>query len=124
MGWEARGGRKYFYRTVRVPGGFARVYYGRGAQAMLASLEQGYQRALRQAAARARRRADERQAAAARAARPLDELAALLVRATLVAAGYHQHRRHWRKNRHARDDHGPGPDVGPERRGGPDGGAA
>jgi hypothetical protein len=118
MGWERRGGHAYFYRTVRVNGRLSREYYGRGPEAARAAAVQALRRAARQAAAEARRVEGERWAAVVEAARPLDDLAALLVSASLVAAGYHQHQRTWRKRSHGR------PDPAPGRGGRADGGGA
>src|SRR4051812_47650758 len=99
MGWESRPGGRYYYRSQRVAGRVTRQYFGRGPAATLAESLDVEAR---------RRREDERAALGAdRAAlEPLDRAMAALdaacrrmIEATLLAAGYHQHRRSWRKRR-------------------------
>ena len=96
MGWESRGKKRYFYRSVRVDGQPRKLYLGGGpvgeAHARLDALDR-------------RRRVLDRlslgaeHARLARADAALDELkaaAGLLTRARLLTAGYHEHRGQWR----------------------------
>ena len=96
MAWEARGGCRFYYRVVRDDGRVRRLYLGNGPVAELAARDAELRRAERQARARSQARLE----AAEAASRELAELADLLVRAALVAAGYHRHDRgNWRKRR-------------------------
>jgi hypothetical protein len=102
MGWELRKGKPYYYRKERRNGRVISVYCGSGEHARLwaglARLDQE----------RRQYEAVERQIArsewAELAAVP-EELTQVLAearrqaRAALEAAGYHQHKRQWRKRR-------------------------
>jgi hypothetical protein len=101
MGWEsrARGGR-YYTRSRKVGGRVVREYVGGGIVGDLA--------ARRDAVARAERAAEEatirgdrgRYGAAETSLTEVSEAVDLIVRAALLAAGYHRHRRgEWRKRR-------------------------
>jgi hypothetical protein len=104
MGWE-RG--RYYSRSRRVNGRVVREYVGSGEVARLA--------ARTDAADRERRRA-ERAALRAREAeldaldaplKQLDELADLVARAALEAAGFHRHNRgEWRRRRERPEEAG------------------
>lgn len=102
MPWELRSGRAYFYRLVRRDGRLVRRYVGRGPQAEASAAEEADERR--------RRMADQelwknRQAMLRDADRFVAEFSAgvkLLTQASLLAAGYHQHRGTWRKKRHGR----------------------
>ncbi len=97
MGWEKG---RYYTRSKKVNGRVVREYVGFGRVAELAAELDAIKRQQRQA---------ERDALLAKRAEldaldaPLDELndlADLLARAALLAAGFHQHRRsEWRKRR-------------------------
>ena len=96
MAWEARGGSRYFYKVSRDGGRVRRLYLGTGPVAELAAQDAELRRAERQARARSQARLE----AAEAASRELVELADLLARAALVAAGYHRHDRGaWRRRR-------------------------
>jgi hypothetical protein len=101
MGWDKDG--RYYTRSRRENGRVVREYVGGGTVGELAAQLDALdreQREVQRAAARA-----EREAVAALDGPliELNDLADLLVRAALVAAGYHQHHRgDWRKCR-ARD---------------------
>ena len=108
MGWETRqrGGR-YYTRSRREGGRIVREYIGTGRVAELAALLDEREREEREAA-----RAEDREWRAQIEAADylIDTLcrgADVLARATLLAAGYHQHDRGaWRKRRdhsHAAD---------------------
>jgi hypothetical protein len=96
VAWEARGGCRFYSRVVRDDGRVRRLYLGHGPVAELAARDAELRRAER----RARARSQARLEAAEAASRELAELADLLARATLVAAGYHRHDRGtWRRRR-------------------------
>jgi hypothetical protein len=99
MGWEARRNGYYFYRKQRQNGRVVSEYIGAGdlAQLRLAFDEEHRQaRALLLALGQQQRQQD----AAAR--RQLNEITGLVREAVAVAlraAGYHQHKRQWRRRR-------------------------
>jgi hypothetical protein len=100
MGMVERGGRPYYYRSVRRGGRVTSEYRGSGQLAELAAsldvVERERKEAERQAG-RAEREADEREEAAI--AEWFDRIEAL-TRVAIEAAGYRQHKRgEWRKRR-------------------------
>jgi hypothetical protein len=105
MPWSYRGDRKYFTLASRVGGRVVHEYLGAGEAAVQAATEIDRRRAERTARAQEARghRQDYQEASA-----PLNELARLtdlLAKGTLIALGYHQHDRTWRKRRdHAREN--------------------
>jgi hypothetical protein len=105
MGWCIRGDRKYYYRAIRVGGRPTREYLGAGEAAIQAATEIENRRAERTACAEEARQHRQQHT---QACAPLDDLAQLtylLAKGTLLALGYHQHDRTWRKRRdHAHDN--------------------
>jgi len=100
MGWERRqrGGR-YFYRSVRVDGRPRKVYLGNGPAARAqARLDQARRRE-RHDAREALRAEQARLAAAEVALDGFRLLTGLLLRATLLLGGLHEHRGEWRRRR-------------------------
>src|SRR5262245_26114806 len=101
MSWFRREQRQYYSRSYRVNGRIVREYVGGGAAGEQAAAEDAQRRAQRQAAAAALRAAQERWDEATRTLQDLCHLSDLLIRASLLAAGYHQHSRGpWRHKRH------------------------
>jgi hypothetical protein len=102
MGWD-RG--RYYTRSKKVNGRVVRQYLGTGPVAEWAAQMDAAQRERREAE-RAALRAERAKLEALDA--PLDELndlAELVARAALVAAGFRQHKRgEWRRQRAQRDD--------------------
>jgi hypothetical protein len=106
MGFDRRG---YFYTARKVNGRVVRTYHGKGELAKLVAEEDALARADRAAAREAARETRRSRLVALDAEdSALDALIVLtdlLVRATLLAAGYHQHHRsEWRKKRGTSDD--------------------
>ena len=101
MGWEQRGwgSRPYYYRSVRVGGRVKKEYLGAGEFAeALARSDEAIRRA--RELELARRVAEvERLEGLAAPARELDETAEILIRAHLLAAGWHRHKGEWRMRR-------------------------
>ena len=97
MGWE-RG--RYYYRSRKVGGRVVRQYIGTGEVAELVAQTDALERERRETE-RAARRAERAELEALDV--PLDQLndlADLLARAALVAAGFRQYKRgEWRKKR-------------------------
>jgi hypothetical protein len=105
MPWSYRGDRKYFSVARRVGGRITNEYLGSGEAAVQVATEIEQRRAERVALAEETRLHQQRHA---EASAPLDDLALLtelLAKGTLIALGYHQHDRTWRKRReHAPDN--------------------
>lgn len=102
MGWD-KGGR-YYTRSRRVNGRVVREYIGGGVPgelvARMDAIERDKRLTDRECAKIARAKVEALDAPLTE----LNELADLLARAALVAAGYHQHNRgEWRKKRGERD---------------------
>ena len=100
MGWEQRGGQRYYYTAERVDGRVVKRYVGAGPLvAEFAVLQTEFRAAEAAEAARLRRQRDEL-AALGDAVAALDGLADAVAAAALVAAGFHRHHRGpWRKRR-------------------------
>lgn len=98
MGWDKDG--RYYTRSRRKNGRVVREHIGGGKLGELAARLDAIdreKRAVERAAARAERQEID---ALDAPLNELDELADLLVRAALLAAGFHQHHRgNWRKRR-------------------------
>jgi hypothetical protein len=99
MGLEQRKGNLYYYEKRRQGGRAVSSYIGGGLAALFAQ-ERAEEEAIRAAAARElfeRKKAEINQIETEvdRAVNRLIELA----EAELIAAGYHQHKRQWRKRR-------------------------
>ena len=100
MTWEQRGQKRYFYRNQWQNGRSVRTYWGTGAIAELAATADAIRRVQREMDARQWRQELERREAAEALLIQLCDQTDLLVRATLVVAGYHQHDRGaWRRTR-------------------------
>jgi len=101
MGWEQRGNNQYYYRKEREGSRVRSVYIGVGDLANLSAgllaLEQGDRRL-----AELRKR-QQRQALEALDAEidALSDLVSTMTQATMIAAGFHQHKRQWRRKRRA-----------------------
>jgi hypothetical protein len=98
MGWEKRGGTKFYYRGVRVHGRVTKVYCGGGALGRAAAELDARRRDERQAQLAAlaaeRVRLEEVQALSGR----LDAKCGLLTDAVLLVTGFHRPNRvGWRK---------------------------
>jgi hypothetical protein len=103
MGWEQRGNHSYYYRKQRIGARVRSVYVGRGRIAdMTAALDAVQQRDLE----RERRKEQQEQhtsqvldASIDASIELLAKLVSTLTEAVLVAHGFHQHKRQWRKKR-------------------------
>lgn len=106
MSWESRNGRgAYYTRSKRCGGRIVREYIGSDALADAIAGADELERQRRKAAADTQRQERARLDAIDAQFARLDSLADLLVRASLVAAGYHQHHRgDWRKRRVTKTD--------------------
>ena len=99
MGWETRGNGTYYYRKVRRGGRVVSEYIGAGPGAeALAGLDAlGQDSAADERAVWAETVQAEQRNAAALA--ELDDMVRTVTAAVLIAAGYHTHRRQWRRQR-------------------------
>jgi hypothetical protein len=97
MGWE-RG--RYYTRSKKVNGRVVREYVGTGQLAALVAQMDALERRKREVERDALRAERAEVEALDAPLEELDDLAELLARAALVAAGFHQHKRgEWRRRR-------------------------
>ncbi len=100
MGWQQRGTKRYYYRNEWREGRSVRRYLGTGEVGALAATAEALRRVQKESAVRQWRAEQERRVAATALVDDLWEQVELLVRATLLGAGYHQHDRGtWRLKR-------------------------
>ena len=105
MGWE-RG--RYYTRSRKVHGRVVREYIGTGRVAELVAQTDALERKQRQAECAALRAVRSELEALDASVKELNDLADLLARAALLAAGFHQHKRgEWRKRREQDRTSGP-----------------
>jgi hypothetical protein len=96
MAWE----RGYYYRVRKVNGRVVREYVGRGRIAQLVAQDDDIERKQREVERNSRRAERVELDALDASLNELNEIADLLVRAALLAAGYRQHNRsEWRRKR-------------------------
>ena len=100
MAWEQRGDRAYYYRSVRAGGRVVKEYAGGGLAGVLAAEFEAERREQRDHERAGIEREREKCTALEQPTRELDDLADLLMSATLLTAGYHRHDRGaWRRRR-------------------------
>jgi hypothetical protein len=97
MGWSRCG--RYYYLSVRRGRSVERQYVGRGTPARAAAQMEQDSRRERAARALALQEERDRLEALEGSVADLCGLADALARAALLAAGFHQHRRQWRRRR-------------------------
>lgn len=101
MGWETRGGRRYYYRARKVGGRVVKEYLGTGRPAEIAALQDAWTRQDRAAAANARRAERAGLEAVDGEMKDIDDVIEAMTQASLVLAGYHRHHGgEWRRRRH------------------------
>ena len=101
MGWEQRGNNSYYYKKEREGSKVKSVYVGRGEMARMISQLQS-KSPLLEKLARTIKSPDELKLKKAEAA--LDQatdLIQLTTQAALLTAGFHTHKRQWRRMRNA-----------------------
>jgi hypothetical protein len=102
MAWEERErGGPYYTRSRREGGRVVREYVGGGLAGRLASESDRIERERREERALEEKRAREKLEALAAPVLELEEAAAVLVRAHLIAAGCHRHKGEWRRAKSA-----------------------
>ena len=102
MAWEERGGGRYYYRTQWVEGRPVKEYVGGGLRGELAAEADRIERERREAEGARERRELKCLRELAAPLGELSEAAEALVRAELVAGGYHRHKGEWRRERKLR----------------------
>ena len=99
MGWERRGNNSYYYKKEREGSRVKSVYVGRGEMAhMISKLEASsaeVEKLLRVKKSIEAHESERVEAALDRAV----ELVQLFTEASLLIAGFHTHRRQWRRRR-------------------------
>ena len=98
MGWEQRGNHSYYYRKEREGSRVKSVYVGRGEIAHLISQIQSTSPLLERLARSAHSEAVKSQKNEA-AMEQVSDLVRLITEAALLSAGFHTHKRQWRKRR-------------------------
>jgi hypothetical protein len=102
MAWESRErGGPYYTRSRRVNGRLVREYIGGGELARIVSESDANRRTLRKAERQQERAELERLEVLAAPVGELCEVTEILVRAHLLAGGYHEHKGEWRRERRA-----------------------
>jgi hypothetical protein len=102
MAWDKGG--KYYTRSRRCSGRVTRQYVGAGAVGLLAAALDEARRAFRAEKAAAWRAEQARLGVLDQQVAALEQLSGLLARAALLAAGYHEHKRQWRRTRVRRNE--------------------
>ncbi len=99
MGWEQRGTNSYYYKKEREGSRVRSVYVGRGEVAQMVSKLQASSNEIEKLM-RAKKsiEANELERVEARLDRAI-ELSQLFTQAALLAAGFHTHKRQWRRKR-------------------------
>jgi hypothetical protein len=99
MGWEQRGTNSYYYRKEREGSRVKSTYVGRGEVAhMVANLESSSAELEKLLRAKKSMEALEREKAEVALERAV-ELIQLFTQASLISAGFHTHKRQWRRKR-------------------------
>ena len=101
MAWERRGGNLYYYQSEREGGRVRKRYVGTGEIAeRIAQADATIRRTRTERRERARAEIEEAEGLASMADE-LDDAAEVLVRAEMLAAGYHRRKGEWRRRRNA-----------------------
>lgn len=99
MGWEKRGNREYYYRKVREGSRVRSVYVGRGELAQLTAALIAMQREDRSNQNQELRLEQALLRAFDLEVHAMEAVIITITEAALLAAGFHQHKRQWRKRR-------------------------
>src|SRR5579859_2738112 len=99
MVWDVRGNCRYFYRVKRVNGEVVRTYIGNGPEAEYEAAIEANERERRQAKLEAHRNVQAKLEAADEPLLALCSATNLIIKATLINAGYYQHGGEWRTRR-------------------------
>lgn len=100
MGWEQRGNNRYYYKKEREGSRVKSVYVGRGEIAHMTAHIQSSSPVLERLALTLRSPAALKQEQAEAGLEGVGEHIHILTQAALLVAGFHTHKREWRKMRH------------------------
>jgi hypothetical protein len=104
MGWEQRGNNSYYYKKERQGSTVRSVYVGPGEIAHMISQIQS-NTPLIEKLARSINSAEKNRSEKAKAAlEQASDLVRLITQAALLSAGFHTHKRQWRKRRNVASD--------------------
>ncbi|MGI8836269.1 MAG: hypothetical protein ACR2H4_06485 [Pyrinomonadaceae bacterium] len=103
MSWEQRNNRSYYYRKKREDSRVLSVYVGRGEIALLAAQLDEVRREQKEAVQVKMRIEMQALEALDQSIDNLVRLSSTLTEAILIAGGFHQHKRQWRKQKHERN---------------------
>jgi hypothetical protein len=99
MGWEQRGKNQYYYRKEREGSRVKSTYAGRGEIAHMIAQIQESSPLLERLARTIKSPEVVKQDKAEAAIEEVNNLVHLLTQAALLSAGFHTHRRQWRRKR-------------------------
>jgi hypothetical protein len=106
MGWEQRGNNQYYYKKEREGSRVKSVYVGRGEIAYMVSELQSSSPLLERIARTVKSPDLVKSEKADATLKQASDLIQLITQATLLTAGFHTHRRQWRKKRDVSDNRG------------------
>jgi len=104
MGWEQRGNNSYYYKKERDGSRVKSVYVGRGEIAKMVSDIQSSSRFLERLASSTHSLEAIKLEEAKAALEQASDLVRLITQAALLSAGFHTHKRQWRKKRNVASD--------------------
>lgn len=99
MGWEQRGKNQYYYRKEREGSRVKSTYVGKGEIAHMVAQIQSTSPLLERVARMIRSPEQVKWQKAETALEQATDLIRLITEAALLTAGYHTHRRQWRRKR-------------------------
>lgn len=104
MAWEQRNGSSYYYRKERSGKSVKSVYVGTGLIANLAANLDSSENAKKEAERVAFRREVELQNAIDSRIDEVCRMTEMLMRAALIASGFHLHKGQWRRRRNGKEE--------------------
>jgi hypothetical protein len=104
MGWEQRNGSSYYYRKERSGGRVRSVYVSKGLIAGLAADVDGIEREKKETEREAFRREVKKQDAIDAQIDEVCHMTERLMRAALMASGFHLHKGQWRRRRNGKEE--------------------
>lgn len=104
MGWEKRGGREYYYRKEREGTSVRSVYVGCGETARLIAQLDAMKSDEREGKCRLTKMERKQLEEQDREVTRVCSIVETLTTGALLAAGFHMHKRQWRRKRDARND--------------------
>jgi hypothetical protein len=99
LGWEQRGSSSYYYRKERSGRRVRSVYVGRDDIAELSAALDEMEQVQKKTKLRTERRERETFRSLDANIDSLSRVASMVTQAVLIAGGFHQHKRQWRKRK-------------------------